>query len=170
MTTKADFSQEEWSAVRDGPYLAAVAVTVAGASGLIGTLKEACAATSSLVQGAKSQNEVIRALSGGEEIRAAQESIRTLVQPQPGADVAAFKSKLETLVSERVHSAIGVLSRKGGAEDVAAYRDFVKGVGERVSQAASEGGFLGFGGERVSEGERTMLAALDRARTVGGPA
>jgi hypothetical protein len=166
MTTKADFTQEEWSAVRDAPYLAAMAVTVAGASGLIGTVKEAFAATSSLVEGTKSQNDLIRAISGREEIQAAQESIRSLVQPQPGTDLAAFKSKIQTLVSERVHTAVGVLTRKGGTQDVAAYRDFVKGVGERVSQAASEGGFLGFGGERVSEGERTMLAALDQALTV----
>ena len=167
MATRADFTQEEWSAVRDAPYLAAMAVTVAGASGLVGTIKEAFAATSSLVQGTKSQNDIIRALSGREEIQAAQESIRSLVQPQPGADLAAFKSKVQSLGSERVHTAIGVLSRKGATQDVTAYRDFVKGVGDRVSQAASEGGFLGFGGERVSEGERTMLAALDRALTVG---
>src|SRR5262245_49184552 len=87
MATKADFTPEEWSAVRDAPYLAAMAVTVAGASGLIGTIKEAFAATSSLVEGTKSQNDLIRAISGREEIKAAQESIRSLVQPQPGTDL-----------------------------------------------------------------------------------
>src|SRR5512138_1503573 len=87
MASKADFTQEEWSAVRDAPYLAAMAVTVAGASGLIGTLKEAFAATSSLVQGMKSPSELIRSLSAREEIQAAQEGVRSLVQPAAGSDL-----------------------------------------------------------------------------------
>jgi hypothetical protein len=167
MATKADFTQEEWATVRDTPYLAAMAVTVAGASGLVGTLKEAFAATSSLVAGMKSQSDLIRALSSKDEIQAAQEQIRSLVQPEPGADIAALKAKLESLVSERTRAAVVVLSRKGSSQDVAAYRDFVKGVGARVAEAAKEGSFLGFGGERVSEGEKTMLATLDRALTAG---
>jgi hypothetical protein len=165
MATKADFTQEEWATVRDTPYLAAMAVTVAGASGILGTLKEAFSATSSLVEGMRSQSDLIRSLSAREEIQAAQETVRSLVQPGPGADLAALKTKLESLVTERVRAAVVVLSKKGNSQDVAAYRDFVKGVGDRVSQAAKEGGFLGFGGERVSEGEKTMLAALDRALT-----
>ena len=32
-----------------------------------------------------------------------------------------------------------------------------------MAHAATEGGFLGFGGERVSEGELTMLAAIRNA-------
>ena len=165
MATKADFTQDEWATVRDTPYLAAMAVTVAGASGLVGTLKEAFAATSSLVEGMRSQSELVRLLSGKEEIQAAQERIRSLMHPEPGTDLAALKAKLESLVSERARQAVVVLSKKGSSQDVAAYRDFVKGVGERVAEAAKEGSFLGFGGERVSEGERTMLATLDRALT-----
>jgi hypothetical protein len=167
MSTKADFTQDEWSTIRDAPYLAAMGVTVAGASGLIGTVKEAFAATSSLVEGTKSESELIRSLSAREEIQAAQDSIRSLLQPKPGADLAVFKMQVQSLVSERVHAAIDLVARKGAGQDVAAYRDFVRGVGERVSHAASEGGFLGFGGERVSEGERSMLAALDRALAMG---
>lgn len=165
MATKADFTQEEWATVRDTPFLAAMAVTVAGASGLVGTIKEAFSATSSLVEGMRSQSDLIRTLSGREEIQAAQQRIKSLVQPEPGTDIAALKAKLESLVSEQVRAAVVVISRKGTSQDVAAYRDFVKGVGERVAQAAKEGSFLGFGGERVSEGERTMLATLDRALT-----
>jgi hypothetical protein len=167
MASKADFTQEEWSAVRDAPYLAAMAVTVAGASGLIGTLKEAFTATSSLVQGMKSQSELIRSLSAREEIQAAQEGVRSLVQPAAGSDLGALKAKLQSLVSDRVHAAVDVVSKKGTGQDVAAYREFVKGIGDRVAEAAKEGGLLGFGGERVSEGERSMLALLDRALTIG---
>jgi hypothetical protein len=167
MASRSDFTSEEWSTVRNGPYLAAMGVTIAGASGLIGTLKEAFTAASSLVEGTRSQNELVRALSAKEEIQAAQEAVRSLIQPGPSADLAALKAKLQSLVTERVREAVVVLSTKGTSQDVAAYREFVKGVGDRVSQAATEGGFLGFGGARVSEGEQTMLAVLDRALTTG---
>ena len=43
--------------------------------------------------------------------------------------------------------------RGKAATDLAAYQGFVKALGERVANAAKEGGFLGIGGERVSEGE-----------------
>ena len=39
----------------------------------------------------------------------------------------------------------------------------MKALARRVAEAAKEGSFLGFGGERVSEGERQMLAKLDGA-------
>ena len=38
---------------------------------------------------------------------------------------------------------------------------------QRVTRAASEGGILGFGGERVSEGERVFLSEL--AEALGWP-
>jgi hypothetical protein len=167
MATKSDFTPEEWSTVRNGPYLAAMGVTIAGASGFVGTLKEAFTAASSLVEGTRSQSELVRSLSAREEVKAAQESVRSLVQPGQSPDLAALKTKLQALVTEKLHDAVVVLSKKGSSQEVAAYRDFVKGVGTRVSEAAKEGGFLGFGGERVSEGEQTMLSALDRALTAG---
>jgi hypothetical protein len=162
MATKADFTPEEWSVVRDAPYLTAMAMTVAGASGLVGTLKEAVAASSSLVEGMRSDSELVRSVCTRDEMQAAQASVRSMTEPMKGADLATVKSKVQSLATEKVHAAIGLLSRKG-AQDVAGYGIFVKGIGQRVAEAASEGGFLGFGGERVSEGERQMLAALERA-------
>ncbi|MCX5739681.1 MAG: hypothetical protein NTZ61_14540, partial [Proteobacteria bacterium] len=53
--------------------------------------------------------------------------------------------------------------RGKAATDLAAYQSFLKALGERVANAAKEGGFLGIGGERVSEGERQMLASLAEA-------
>jgi hypothetical protein len=41
-----------------------------------------------------------------------------------------------------------------------AYRKLIYGVAEKVANAASEGGFLGFGGTRVSSGEQGFLEEL----------
>ena len=37
------------------------------------------------------------------------------------------------------------------------------GVAEKVANAAKEGGFFGFGGERVSAGEKAFLDELNTA-------
>jgi hypothetical protein len=167
MTTKAEFTPEEWTTLRDAPHVVAGAVSVAGASGLLGTLKEVFSTVSGLVAGMRSENELIRSLCAREEIQGAQESLRSLVKQAPGADLETVKTRLQSLATEKVVAALGVLKRKAGPEDVAAYRAFVRGLGERVSEAAVEGSFLGFGGERVSEGERKMLAALDGVLATG---
>ena len=41
-----------------------------------------------------------------------------------------------------------------------AYCAWVGDIAQKVAESSTEGGFLGFGGERVSEGERTFLAEL----------
>jgi glutamine synthetase len=41
MSTKTDFTPEEWETLRNAPYLAAAAVMVAGRSGILGSIKEA---------------------------------------------------------------------------------------------------------------------------------
>jgi hypothetical protein len=40
MSTKTDFTPEEWETIRNAPYLAAAAVMIAGRSGIFGSIKE----------------------------------------------------------------------------------------------------------------------------------
>lgn len=40
------------------------------------------------------------------------------------------------------------------------------GIAERVANASTEGGFLGFGGERMSEHEKATLADLAKALNI----
>lgn len=167
MSSKTDFTSEEWSTLRDAPQVVALAVAVSGASGIVGTLKEAFSSSVALVEGTKSESELIRSLCSREEISAGQHDLRASLPQGAGLDDA--RQKLAALAVEKARAAMEILRRKGGA-DAEAYRGFVKGVGERVAQSAKEGGVLGFGGERVSEGERQMLASLDGALGGGGTA
>jgi hypothetical protein len=54
------------------------------------------------------------------------------------------------------------LKAKAPAE-VGAYRGWILGIADKVANAAEEGGFLGFGGVRVSEEEQKMIAAITSA-------
>jgi hypothetical protein len=163
MATKSAFTDQEWSTLRDVPQVVALAVAFSGASGVVGTLKEAFSSSASLVEGMKSESELIRSLCSREEISAGQQALRGSLPQIKGGDLASAKQKLSQLAVEKAQAALEILRSKGSPQDVDAYRSFVKGLGERVAQSAKEGGFLGFGGERVSEAERQMLASLDSA-------
>ncbi len=61
--------------------------------------------------------------------------------------------------------AVGLAESKATPEEVDAYKRFVMTVAQAAASAHKEGGFLGIGGEQVSEKER---AALDELRGVIG--
>jgi hypothetical protein len=55
-----------------------------------------------------------------------------------------------------------ILDAKAGP-DAGPFKTWIYANAERVAQASSEGGFLGFGGQKVSEKERATLAQLSTA-------
>ena len=173
MTDKSAFTVDEWKALRESPQLIALAVATAGASGLLGTMKEAFTSSASLVEAMKSENPILRSISAREEISEAQQALRELAGEARSADFAQTRERIATHALDTLRAALDALQRKGTAGDYEAYASYAKALAKRVAEAAKEGGFLGFGGERVSEGERQMLAKLDRALTPaprsGGP-
>jgi hypothetical protein len=167
VANKTSFTTEEWNALCDAPQIVALAVAFSGASGITGTIKEVFASSKAIVEGMKSDSELIRSICAREEVQAAERELRGSIQQIKAEDFAGSQQKLAALAVERVGAALAALHAKAPA-DVAAYKGFVKSLGERVAQASKEGGFLGFGGERVSAGEREMLAKLETA--LGGAA
>ena len=163
MADKSTFTSDEWSLLRDAPQLVSLAIATAGASGMFGTLKEAFSASAALVEGIRSDSPLLRSICSREEISAAQQALRAKLGELKGSDFAATRDRVGTLAVDTLRKALDLLQRKGGPGDEQAYAAFVKGLGRRVAEAAKEGSFLGFGGERVSEGERQMLAQLDTA-------
>ena len=45
-------------------------------------------------------------------------------------------------------------------EHAAAYKDFLKATALKVAEASKEGGFLGFGGEQISDAEKKTLEEI----------
>jgi len=161
MTTKTDFTSVEWDVLRDAPSLVVFAVTVAGASGLFGTISEALA-PAEIIRGAlQGSNQLLREICQKEEMMTSVESIKS--RTRAGGDFAGIQAALRKEAIEKARAAVGLLRQKGEPEDIVAYREFLIALGEKVANAAKEGAFLGFGGERVSEHERTLLAELAEA-------
>jgi hypothetical protein len=46
---------------------------------------------------------------------------------------------------------------KASAAEAEEYRQWAMSVAEKVANAATEGGFLGFGGERVTAAEKSLI-------------
>ena len=55
-----------------------------------------------------------------------------------------------------------ILKAKAG-DDAPAFRSWLKSIAQDAAEAAREGGFLGFGGEKVSEAEKATLAEIEQA-------
>ncbi len=161
MPTRTDFTPDQWQAIRNAPQLVAIATAAAGNSGLFGSLSEGMATASSIAEAARGEHALLREVFSKDEMRAAQEQIKELLKSTP--DKTALNARLQQAATDSISAALSALATKGSAADVDAYRAFLKGIGDKVAQASTEGGFLGFGGERVSEGERQFLSKLDAA-------
>ncbi len=159
MANKADFTEQEWTAVVDAPQMTGIAVMVAGSSGVIGSIKEAAAAAGTVFDGANHADELIRSISGKEEMQAAQTRIRAAMGNFGDKDPNVWVHE-QTIATLQRANAI-VKAKAPAALDT--YHQWILTIADKVANAATEGGFLGFGGVRVSEGEVKMIAAIKAA-------
>jgi hypothetical protein len=164
MSTKIDFTAQEWEALRDVPHLVALSVATAGSSGPIGSIKEAFAPAGAIVEAARGNNQLLRELCTRDELKAAQQSLRSAIKT--GGDAKALREQLQSAAADKASAANFVLKQKGSPDDLQAFRTFLVDIADRTANAAKEGGFLGFGGERVSEGERAVISRISKALEV----
>ncbi|MFN7919315.1 MAG: hypothetical protein U0Q16_04415 [Bryobacteraceae bacterium] len=159
MPVKDNFTEGEWSLLRDAPNYVALAVSMAGASGVFGTLGEVMAAGKAVYEATSHSSELIRALAAKDEVQASQEALRSAARDLEGAQLPEW---VRTSALGKARQAVAILVSKS-ADDAAAYREWLQSLGVKVAEASKEGGFLGFGGERVSEGEKKFLDELKSA-------
>lgn len=143
----------------DAPQMAGIAVMVSGASGMIGSIKEAAAAAQSVFAGTTHTNELIRLISSKEEMKASQERIRAAMGDFGDKSPTAWVGDQSVTTVQR---ATAILRAKAPTE-LANYNAWILSIADKVANAAKEGGFLGFGGVRVSENEQKAIAAIKSA-------
>ncbi len=81
------------------------------------------------------------------------------LRPEEARDPVAMKAKaLQTIAA-----AEALLAVKATPADAAAYKAWLYQVARDVASASKEGGFLGFGGKRIGEGEQALLDELRAA-------
>ena len=161
MTSKADFTPEEWTTLRTAPAFVGSAMMAASPDGFLSSVREAFSMGSSSFATLRS-HENIPLLK---EIMTDKDKLIDDMKAKlgTGGDAAARRTMLHAEAIASVKQAIAILMQKGTPEDVKAYRAWIAAVAEGVANAASSGGFLGFGGEKVSEAEKTFLGEVSAA-------
>jgi len=66
-------------------------------------------------------------------------------------------ANLRSAILSRITEVVDLLSRKATPDEIQAYKKMVMVVAEKAANASKEGGFLGFGGVRVSNAEQSFL-------------
>lgn len=161
MTTKANFTADEWKLILGSPMLAGMAVTLAEPSGIWGTLKEGMASGYALLE-AKSDagaTELAKALVAEMETPDGRTAARDGLKAQlTGKSPAEIKQQVVASLAR-----IGEILDAKAPSDAAAFKAWLKHVAEKVAEAASEGGFLGIGGVQVTEAEKASIADVAKA-------
>jgi hypothetical protein len=161
MTTKADFTPDEWNALLAGPMLAGMAVTIAEPSGLFGMLQEGWASAKSML-GAKSDpgaSQLAKAIAEDFTASEGRHAAQAYVKSQLTGKSAA---ELKPQIIGALGTIAGILDAKAGTE-AASVKAWLAQTAENVAEASKEGGFLGFGGVTVSDSEKASLAEVAKA-------
>jgi hypothetical protein len=146
MTGKADFTEDEWKLLLEGPPSAGLIVVSAQRGG---TFREAFAIGKAYAEARKQHGD--------------SELLDEIVAAKPERDHTRYHSydELKQAGLQHLRDAVALLEQKGTPAEVDDYRRFVLDLSQRVANAHREGG------EQVSEAER---AAIDEiSASLGAP-
>ena len=157
MTTKADFTDDEWTTLLRSPIVAGMAITIADPGGPIEVVKE----TSAVVKVVTSTSSEERDDLVGEIAR----EVRGLAEQRknPVGDFKPRGAMAGKEIVDELSRAGEIVSAKASPEEAEAFRAWIMECAQGAADAAKEGGFMGFHAERVSQGEKDMLEQIRTA-------
>jgi hypothetical protein len=155
MAVKDSFTPDEWSRIVGAPMLAGIAVTAADPGGLWGAVKEGTATASALREGAGGADGLVKEVASAYQESEGRDMARDALKGQTSGKKPA--EIVDAAVAE-LGAIAGLVASKTPAE-APAFKAWLREIAAKVAEAGTEGGFLGFGGVKVSDAER---ATLDR--------
>lgn len=155
MSTRDDYTVEEWEAIRRAPSEAVLAIEQASPSGPLGRRRERSAADRGFLQ----------ALDDFVDLELA--GVLAATRREEGALLAALRSGGERFVERApltAAAAAAAIRAKGTQEELEAFASAIVATCEDVARASSEGGARG----GVSEAEALVLVRLAAALGIAG--
>jgi hypothetical protein len=153
MTGKTDYIDEEWKRLVRAPFVAGLALSIADPGGPIEMAHETMA-TLKATTAPPSREQLLLEVS---------QEISSMVS-QKQNPLSGFKPDSSALAGKMILDEIAavnaILDAKATPEEADAFRRWLLEVAQAAANAAKEGGFMGFGAVRVSEGEQKMLDQL----------
>jgi len=161
MANKQSFTPEEWTKILESPMVAGIAVSAADPSGVWGSLKEAFASSSALASAKldAGSNELVRAVAAAFETAEGRSDLQKALR-QLFADAEPVDCVQRSLANLREVSSILDAKAPG---DAVAFKGWLLSISQKVADAATEGAFMGIGGEQVSDAERATLGEIAKA-------
>jgi hypothetical protein len=158
MTTKADFTDEEWARLERAPFVAGMAISLADPGGPIEALKETMATI-------KTVTEVAQSGGRGELVDEIAKSITARVKQRdnPLKDFRPKGAMAGEEILGEMREVNAIVKQKATPEEADAFGKWLLEAAQRAAEAAKEGGFMGFRAEVVSQGEQQMLDKLGEA-------
>jgi hypothetical protein len=140
MTGKADFTEEEWTTVLEGPPSAGLIVITAQRGG---TFRETIS--------------MAKAYTEARQNHGASQLLDEIVSAKPHVDHTRYSSadELKQAGLQRVRDAVALLEAKATPEEVEEYRGFVVTLAEKVANAHREGG-----DSAVSDAEQAAIEEI----------
>jgi hypothetical protein len=152
MSSKADFSVDEWDLLRSAPLMASILVVAASPSGPIGIIQESAAVGKMIIQtAATAQTPLLKEL--------ATDLTEKMAIPKPPA--GATPAAIQAAAAEILKRTSDLLAQKATPEETAEIKQWLAKTAQTTAEATKEGGFLGFGGTLVSDEEKTALATVN---------
>ncbi len=147
MTGKADFTDEEWNDVLQGPPTAGMIVVTAERGG---TFRESIS--------------MAKAYAAARADHGESQLLDEIAATKPEIDRTRYHSveELREHGLEHLGEIIELLTAKATDDEVDEYKCFVLSLAQRVAEAHREG-FLGLSGERVSEAESAAVTKIAEA-------
>ncbi len=161
MSMKDSFSAEEWMTLHRAPISAALAVVTADPGGLLGAVKEGGALAASM-------RDAVKVGAPGLVHDLISDLKENKLKPGDlGIPKAKSKEEAQTNALAALTAAAELVDAKT-PEQAAGFKSWLYEVSKKVAEASKEGGFLGIGGERISEAEEEMLTAVSGALGLAG--
>ncbi len=166
-----NLSDDERQLLATLPQAIGTCIAFAGRSGLLGSALEIFASGQALMAGLKDypDNALIRSLVPDP---AADDKPAELAQLRATRDWAMARLKARGVSTPEQMTALTLADARDAAQlldsridpvQAVQYRQWVLALADKVALAATEGGFLGLGGSRLSAPEQALLAQVREA-------
>lgn len=168
MSVEDRFTEDEIFLLTNTPTMIGTVMAFAEGSGL-GTIKEMLASSKTFINGVKSypNNEIITGIlpTVGEfkEAMSQASAMREKSMAKLKEREITSSEMLRDQLIEDSKAVAALLDQKASADEAREYKEWAMQIAENVAKAAKEGGFLGFGGTQVSNGEKQAFADIAAA-------
>jgi hypothetical protein len=165
-----NYTEEELNLLANTPHIIGAAMAFAGSSGLFGTGKEMFTNAQAVIAGIKNypNNALIQAIlpDAKGDASAAMDKMKKVrdwgvVRMKSKAVDSAQKFQAEAV--EDCKAVAALLAAKATPQEATEYKQWAMSIAEKVAMATTEGGFLGFGGERFSTNEKQLFGEIEKA-------